>query len=347
LTVAQYKKLENQFAQSVGLWLRRTWVRIFEAFLLGMRKGKQRFTVMIIPHTENRIFNFQISFFSLIFFTCLIGVILAGFSLLVTHFQPMNDRLQQVSLNLRDSETSIQNLRDEVSALRKAEKGFKVSLQTVRKSMANPDPFMATGATEVASLFPATESHGQGNLKELADLKNTASLMDTSTETLDEVGKVLKTYKELLADTPTLWPLKGVHGIITTRFGWTIHPFTHMGYLHLGVDIAWAMGTPVQAAANGIVIQTGYNDDLGNFVAIQHKYGFMTRYLHMMRVVTRKGSHVNRGDTIGYVGTTGLSTGPHLHYEVHLGGNYVDPMNFLSIPPDLDATKSLGIAAGD
>jgi len=117
LTVAQYKKLENQFAQSVGLWLRRTWVRLFEAFLLGMRKGKQRFTVMIIPHTENRIFNFQISFFSLIFFTCVIGIVVAGFALLATHFTPMNERLKQVSADLRDSETAIQSLRDEVSAV--------------------------------------------------------------------------------------------------------------------------------------------------------------------------------------------------------------------------------------
>ena len=347
MTVAQYKKLENQFAQSVGLWLRRTWVKLLDAFLLGMRKGRQRFTVMIIPHTENRIFNFQISFFSLIFFTCLIGVIVAGFTLLVLRFQPMNERLHRISLDLRDSETSIQNLRDQVSALRKAEKTFMVSLQTVRKSMANPEPFTPAGTTEVAALYPAAEPPGQGSLKELADLKTTVSLMDTSTETLDEIGKVLKTYKELLANTPTQWPLKGVHGIITTRFGWTIHPFTHMGYLHLGVDIAWGMGTPVQAAANGVVIQTGYNDDLGNFVSIQHKYGFMTRYLHMSRVMTHKGAYVHRGDILGLVGTTGLSTGPHLHYEVHLGGNYVDPMNFLSIPPDLDATKPAGIAAGD
>ncbi len=347
MTVAQYKKLENQFAQSVGLWLRRTWVRLFDAFLLGMRKGRQRFTVMIIPHTENRIFNFQISFFSLIFFTCLVGVILAGFTLLVLRFQPMNEKLHRLSSDLRDSETSIQSMRDQVSALRKAQKTFMVSLQSVRRSMANPEPFTPAGTTEVAALYPATESPDQGNLKELADLKTTASLMDTSTETLDEIGKVLKTYKDLLANTPTEWPLKGVHGIITTRFGWTIHPFTHLGYLHLGVDIAWGMGTPIQAAANGVVIQTGYNDDLGNFVAVQHKYGFMTRYLHMMRIATHKGAYVKAGDVLGYVGTTGLSTGPHLHYEVHLGGNYVDPMSFLSIPPDLDATKPAGIAAGD
>ena len=347
MTVAQYKKLENQFSQSLGLWLRRTWVRLFETFLQGIRKGKQRFTVMVIPHTENRIFNFQISFFSLIFFTCLIGVIVAGFGLLISHFRPLNERLQQVSVDLRNSDVAIQNLRDEVSALRKAEKTFQVSLQSVRKSMANPDPFTPTGTSEVAALFPSVEAPAQGNLAELADLKNTASLMDTSTQTLDEIGKVLKTYKELLADTPTLWPLKGVHGIITTRFGWTINPFTQMGYLHLGVDIAWGMGTPIQAAANGTVVQTGYNDDLGNFVTIQHKYGFMTRYLHMMRVATWKGARVNRGDVIGYVGTTGLSTGPHLHYEVHLGGNYVDPMNFLSIPPDLDEKTNIGVMGGD
>ncbi len=345
MTVAQYKKLENRFAQSLGLWLRRTWVKLLEALLLAMKKGRQRFTVMIIPHTEKRIFNFQFSFFSLIFFTCVIGIVLAGFTVLVINFRPMNDRLTRVSLSLLDSDTAIQGLRDQVSALRKAERGFRVSLQNVRSSISNPDPFTATGTGAVASQFLAPETTSQGSLKELADLKNTTSLMDGSTETLDEIGKMLKTYKELLADTPTLWPLKGVHGIITTRFGWTIHPFTHMGYLHLGVDIAWGMGTPVEAAANGTVLQTGYNDDLGNFVSIQHKYGFTTRYLHMMRVVARKGSHVNRGDIIGYLGTTGLSTGPHLHYEVHLGGNYVDPMNFLSIPPDLDAKRAPGLAS--
>jgi outer membrane murein-binding lipoprotein Lpp len=125
LTVAQYKKLENQFAQSVGLWLRRIWVRLFEALLLALRKGKQRFTVMIIPHTEKKIFNFQISFFSLIFFTCVILVVLAGFALLATHFEPMNERLKQVSTNLRDSETAIENLRDEVSALRKPKRASR------------------------------------------------------------------------------------------------------------------------------------------------------------------------------------------------------------------------------
>lgn len=347
MTAAQYKKLENQFAQSLNLRMRRIWVALLNAFVFALKKGRQRFTVMAIPHSENRIFNFQISFFSLIFFGCTIGIIVAGFAFLAARFTPMNDRLAKASVDLRQSEMEIQGLRDEVSSLRKAEKVFNASVRTVRMAVANQNqnPLMAAGNSAVASLFPMSESPGEGNLKELADLKNVTSLMQSSTETLEDIGKVLATYKGFLADTPTLWPLKGVRGVITTRFGWTIHPFTHLGYLHLGVDIAWAMGTPVEAAANGVVVQTGYNEDLGNFVAIQHKYGFMTRYLHMMRVVTRKGAHVNRGDVIGYVGTTGLSTGPHLHYEVHLGGNYLDPMNFLSIPPDLDSIKGQGMAS--
>jgi murein DD-endopeptidase MepM/ murein hydrolase activator NlpD len=128
-----------------------------------------------------------------------------------------------------------------------------------------------------------------------------------------------------------LWPLKGKQGVITTRFGWTINPFTRLGYLHLGVDIAWGMGTPIVAAANGVVVQTGYTDESGNFVAIQHKYGFMTRYFHMVRIATHQGAYVHQGDVIGYLGATGLATGPHVHYEVHLGNQYLDPMNFLSI----------------
>ena len=71
----------------------------------------------------------------------------------------------------------------------------------------------------------------------------------------------------------------------------------------------------------------------------------MTRYLHMMRIETYLGAHVSRGDVIGYVGVTGLTTGPHLHYEVHLGGNYLDPMNFLSLPPELEMTGRSGVAS--
>jgi murein DD-endopeptidase MepM/ murein hydrolase activator NlpD len=343
LPVTQYKKVEKQIADRFGSWLRRIWVSILNVFKYVMQKGKQRFTVMLIPHSEKKIFNFQISFFTLIFVTFSLGVVLVGFFLLATHYTYTNEKITRVSLDLQNNEATMENLKDEISGIRKAGRSFKASMDNVMRVIGNQD-YLSAAVGGVGANYVAPEETDGGNLRELADLKSMTSLMENSVEPLDEINKVLSTYKELLADTPTMWPLKGVRGNITTRFGWTIHPFTHLGYLHTGVDIAWALGTPVEATANGTVSQTGYTEDTGNFITIQHKYGFTTRYLHLLQIVTRKGNHVNRGDTIGYLGSTGLSTGPHLHYEVRLGANYVDPMNFLSITPDLAGVKVSGRA---
>ena len=345
MPVTQYKKVEKKFADRFGSWLRRIWVSILSFFKYVMQKGKQRFTVMLIPHSEKKIFNFQISFFTLIFVTCTLGVVLVGFFLLATSYTYTNEKIVKVSQDLQNNETTMENLKDEISGIRKAGRSFKASMDNVMRVIGNQDYLNVAGAVGgISALYVAPEETEEGNLKELADLKSMTSLMQNSVEPLDEIRKMISNYNELLADTPTLWPLKGVHGNITTRFGWTIHPFTHLGYLHTGVDIAWALGTPVEATANGTVVQTGYTEDAGNYITIQHKYGFTTRYLHLLEIVTRKGNHVNRGQTIGYLGSTGLSTGPHLHYEVRLGANYVDPMNFLLITPDIAGAKVSGRA---
>ncbi len=343
MIAAEYKKLENRFARAVNLRMRRIRRSTKDAFVHALKKGGRRFTVMVVPHSEKRVFNFQLSFFSIIFFTFLISLVLAGFALLAAHARSANARLKQVSQDYLASESALENLRDAAAQLRGAERGVRASVQNVRLALANQGPVVSTDGG-VASLFSVTDA-GQTSLSALAGIKNATSLLENSAEMVGDVGKILRTYKEFLADTPTMWPLKGVHGVITTRFGWTINPFSRLGYLHQGIDVAWGVGTPIIAAANGVVAQTGCNDVLGNFVVVRHKYGFMTGYLHMLRITTHSGAHVNRGDVIGYVGATGLATGPHLHYEVHLGDNYLDPMNFLSLPSDLNATRTTGVAS--
>ena len=92
-------------------------------------------------------------------------------------------------------------------------------------------------------LAPAEDAAtGSETDKELSDLRSLTSLLDNSKAPLDEIGKVLTTYRDLMANTPTYWPLKGTHGNITTQFGWTTNPFTKIGYMHTGVDIAWGTG---------------------------------------------------------------------------------------------------------
>ena len=340
MPVTQFKKAEKEFADRINGWLRKLWSSILAFFKYVTQKGKQRFTVMLIPHSEKKIFNFQISFFTLIFLSSLLIIILLGFFLLATHFTSTNEQMTKVSDELKTNEATLSSIKDKISDFRRVSKEFKDQMDNLLR-MIDSEAASATGTGGPLPLAtaPLTDETSSETLRELSELESMKTLMDNSIEPLSEINKAVATFKELLADTPTLWPLKGTHGNITTRFGWTIHPFYHYGYLHTGIDIAWAAGTPVVATANGEVSQAGYSDDFGNFVLLKHKYGFNTRYAHLMTSTVRKGQKVNRGDIIGYMGSTGLATGPHLHYEVRLGLDYVDPMNFLSIESDMSAVK--------
>ncbi len=340
MPVTQYKKAEKQFADRIGNWLRKLWGSVLAFFRYVVQKGKQRFTVMLIPHSEKKIFNFQISFFTLIFISSVLIIVLVGFFILATHFTSTNERMTAVSEELKTNEITLESLKDKISGFRKVSKEFKSQMDSVLKVIDSE----ASAATGTGGPIPATtiasgEENASETLRELSELEGMKTLMENSIEPLAEINKAVSTFKDLLSDTPTLWPLKGTHGNITTRYGWTIHPFYHQGYLHTGIDIAWGVGTPVEATANGEVAQVGYTDDLGNYVMLKHKYGFNTKYAHLLSATVRKGQKVNRGDIIGYMGNTGLSTGPHLHYEVRLGLDYVDPMNFLSIESDISSVK--------
>ena len=336
LPVNQYKKVEKEFADRIGAWFRRIWVSLGNLFRNIMVKGKQRFTVMLIPHSEKKIFNFQISFFTLIFATFTLGIILVGFFLLATSFTYTNDQNASLTRSVDTYEKTLASLRDQIAEIRTAGKHLQTAVDSIVAAAQNQDSTQPAGITPVASSFPAAvddSSRGNGNA-DLADLRTLTAQMQASSDSLDQISGSVKQFQDLFASTPTTWPLKGGIGIITTRFGWTTNPFTHIGYMHTGVDIAWAWGTPVLATADGVVVATAESSDLGNFIIIQHKYGFYTRYAHLSAYAgKRKGDTVKRGDTIGYVGNTGLSTGPHLHYEVRLGAQYINPLPFLNIKP--------------
>jgi len=122
------------------------------------------------------------------------------------------------------------------------------------------------------------------------------------------------------------WPLVGS---VTSGFGWRIHPITGASEFHQGIDIAASEGTPVVAAAAGTVTFAGWYGDYGRLIAIDHGNGIETRYAHLSGYAVSQGSEVSAGEVIGYVGSSGLSTGPHLHFEVRTGGKAVDPRDYL------------------
>ena len=115
-------------------------------------------------------------------------------------------------------------------------------------------------------------------------------------------------------------------------FGQNAHPITKQWYIHKGLDFStWRSGDPIIATANGQVVTVTFDNAFGNYVIIKHKHGFYTRYAHMNSVRVKKGQYVSQGDVIGTLGNTGLSTGPHLHYEVHIGSDVVDPAKYINV----------------
>lgn len=112
---------------------------------------------------------------------------------------------------------------------------------------------------------------------------------------------------------------------ISSPFGTRVHPITHKRHTHKGVDLAAPRNTPIYATADGTVTFSGRNGGYGNFVKINHRNGYKTAYAHMNSIVVKKGKAVRKGDLIGYVGSTGASTGNHLHYEVYYNDKLIDP----------------------
>ncbi len=116
---------------------------------------------------------------------------------------------------------------------------------------------------------------------------------------------------------------------ISSPFGTRVHPITRKKHTHKGIDLAAPKMTPIYATADGEVTFSGRNGGYGNFVKINHRNGYKTAYAHMHRIAVKKGADVHKGDLIGYVGTTGSSTGNHLHYEVYYQDKLVDPATTL------------------
>jgi len=157
----------------------------------------------------------------------------------------------------------------------------------------------------------------------LAWLQNEAG---TEERSLQDLTSVLESKQAKWDATPSIWPVKGW---ITSGFGKRVSPFTGQMALHEGVDIGAPSNTPVQAPAAGRVVVTGFDPRMGNLVAIDHGYGMETQYGHLAKVLVKSGQKIRRGDVIGLVGSTGLSTGTHLHYHIKSNSHPVDPQRYI------------------
>ena len=157
-----------------------------------------------------------------------------------------------------------------------------------------------------------------------------AKQLVVQSKSLDEILKLAKSKEKLLAAIPAIQPVRNENlKRMASGFGYRSDPFTKARKFHEGMDFTAKMGTPVFASGDGIVSRADNTaSGFGNHIVIRHGFGYETLYAHLSRYKARVGQYVKRGDIIGYVGSTGRSEAPHLHYEVHKNGEVVNPLNF-------------------
>ncbi len=329
------KKIEKQVASNVshgfGAFthkIGRFFVRIFKLF-------DSKLTIMIVPHSQSKVINFQTNVFALI-----LGILVAV-GVLISFFY-YNRRSISANLEIsslveqnRSTLASLDELRDENANLFQAAKRFQTSLSQslsllgIDQVKNNSETSASNG--DLSALFSSTEVT-QGSLKEVADVKELTSYLEDAVKPIEQIGKMLKTQQNLFTEIPSICPVKNPNYHISMAFGPNIHPLNGNWYIHKGLDFStWRSGDAVLATASGQVVTVGFDNSFGNYIIIKHNHGMYTRYAHLNSFRVKKGETVSQGQIIGTIGNTGVSTGPHLHYEVHIGSDVVDPAKYINI----------------
>ncbi len=234
--------------------------------------------------------------------------------------QEQRTQLLSLANKIKTLEKDLQRIRDFDSKLR-----VMINLDGDKRSQAQA----SMGGPESPDF---TESYLPMHRQELLARKMHDFLHQLNTEAkLEEVRqqelmRAIRSSQDMWASTPSIWPAEGW---VSSDFGYRESPFTGKREFHKGLDITGPVGTPIYAPAKGKVEFAGRDGAYGLCMNMDHGSGLVTRYGHMHSIVVRQGQTVDRGELIGYIGNSGRSTGPHLHYEVRLNGVPVNPMRYV------------------
>jgi len=267
-----------------------------------LKKAFTPVTIMLIPHSNTKPLNLKMPSIG-IFVSIVLWFIGTIYVLSVAvdtfEYQNMKKKVNYYSQQFLELSTTI-------SALKMAENEFKrlFSLGSKEKVIENID----------------TSNRGS------IDIENLKEQIKKTTETVGEIQDYLRLQKDLYLTTPKGFP---VAGNISSNYGNREHPRSGKDEFHSGIDISASPGNPIRATADGIVSFSGWSGGSGNLVVLEHGFGFSTFYAHNKMNTVKVGQKVNRGDVIGYIGSTGNATGPHVHYEVWKDGKSVNPNTYI------------------
>jgi murein DD-endopeptidase MepM/ murein hydrolase activator NlpD len=339
--VHEYKKLENtivQKAKELAVFIRGGAAAFFKGFYKALTR---RYTIVLVPHSEKKVYNLHVSMISILCFIFIIAGGMGAFFWYGTSYTYIpKGNFSDKDSRLRETQASLDQLRDETVHLLREAQGFESALSgtlsALGKDIRGRTGQNSAGGGDLSSFFDIKETP-EGILQEVNDVRRLSGYLSSAVEPIREIGVLLDSQSALLTEIPSIWPIKGGIGHISMFFGQNENPFTGQYYIHKGIDVStYRQGDPIVATADGQVVTIDYeHSGFGNNVIIKHKHGFYTRYAHMLTIRVKAGQRVQQGEVIGYIGNTGLSTGPHLHYEVHIGSDVVDPYKYINIRSNL------------
>ncbi len=291
---------------------------------------------MLVPHDNERVRSFQVSakdVRAIVSAVLLVAFLLGTFSIAFFVKQSQHVRAaalrrenQLLAAEVEQMREGMEQLNASIALLSKKDEQYRV-MSGLAETGDVGERAVGERVSEQALMHLNPEVAGKVSeaSTDLETLTRRASLLRTS---MDQALSALQRNRDRLASTPTNAPANGHLSSLFSKGRY--HPVLRITRPHKGIDIAARVGEPILAAARGRVIFAGNRGNgYGNMVEIDHGYGYVTRYAHASRLMVRRGQEVKRGDVIAAVGATGLTSGPHLHYEVEMDGRQVDPLNFI------------------
>jgi hypothetical protein len=295
--------------------------------------GMKKFSIIIVPPDNTKIVNKEISqrllvLCSLVISLFIVASIYSAIGFLKTtidrqHMAGLQTENRVLSGKIGNLESTVSLLKSEMSRIIKKDEDIRLVFDL---PPVDPDLREVGVGGQLIAAPPVNSQLTERTWLVEEDIEKIRRQLLLENASFEQLFEMVRTKKDLLDHSPTINPCDG---FVTRGFGMHNDPFTGSYQPHNGIDIAAPKGTPVYATANGAVIGSSYQTGLGNTIVIDHGNGFTTHYGHLSKIKVTVGKKVARGEVIGLVGSTGYSTGPHLHYEVRNLNRALDPSKYI------------------
>ncbi len=260
-------------------------------------------TILLVPHSRTRPVSIRVPVVAVAASVCLFltgTAFVVSVSVRAVEYRRMQERLSLVSAQFLE-------MKGTMLALKQAEKDFRKLFSLKSKS----------------AVLESADPGDAGSL----DMEVLRGQIEAAMQSVSEIRRYIAEQKDIHLATPFGWP---VAGTISSPYGYRNHPVREERRFHTGVDLSVPSGSEVKATADGIVSFAGWTENSGIVVVVEHGHGFSTAYAHNRKALVRVGQRIARGDVIAMSGSTGVSTGPHVHYEIWRNGRHADPAGFLA-----------------